>query len=294
MLLIKRNGFVLVYLSGGIGMIIRIFQCLLLVNFLLFNAQSYALASLDSAQLSEKKFQQLLNAEWNETFYDPCTKDWKENWFLDGTRARIANDEDGMSFWAGPTFKNDTCHAVLWTQQSFEGDLKIEYEYTRLDRETRCVTIIYIQASGTGSEPYYKDITSWNHLREIPSMRTYFDNMNTYHISYAAHKNDNLDPIKDYIRARRYMPDKKKGLKGTALKPDYFDTGLFIPGIPYQITIIKKGSHLYMQIESEDKKLLCHWKNDSFPPITEGRIGLRHMYTRGARYKDFTIYTNND
>jgi len=40
---------------------------------------------------------------------------------------------------------------------------------------------------------------------------------------------------------------------------------------------------------NDKKQILCHWKNESFPPILEGRIGLRHMFTRSARYRNFQI-----
>ena len=37
------------------------------------------------------------------------------------------------------------------------------------------------------------------------------------------------------------------------------------------------------------KKMLCHFVNSKFPPITESKVVLRHMYTRGARYKAFKV-----
>ena len=77
---------------------------------------------------------------------------------------------------------------VLWTEDEFQGDVKIEYEYTRLDNETNCVNILYIQASGSGEAPYHEDITQWYQLAacRVLAMRMYFDHMHTYHISYAA------------------------------------------------------------------------------------------------------------
>ena len=72
---------------------------------------------------------------------------------------------------------------VLWTRNSFTGDLRIDYSYTRLDDETRCVNILYIQATGYGEGQYAKDISKWNGLRRVPAMRMYFDHMHTYHIS---------------------------------------------------------------------------------------------------------------
>lgn len=34
-----------------------------------------------------------------------------------------------MTLTAGPEFKNDAHQIVLWTRDSFEGDVKIEYDY---------------------------------------------------------------------------------------------------------------------------------------------------------------------
>ena len=120
-------------------------------------------------------------------------------------------------------------------------------------------------------------------------MRMYFNHMNTYHISYAAFGNTNLDAPNDYIRARRYMPESGRGLDGTDLEPDYFQTGLFQPGITRRITVIKYGNDLYMEIIGPGKKKLCHWKNTSLPPVEKGRIGLRHMASRNALYKNFRV-----
>ena len=44
------------------------------------------------------------------------------------------------------------------------GDVKIEYDYTRTDHETRCVNILYIQATGDEEDVYEKDISKWSTL----------------------------------------------------------------------------------------------------------------------------------
>ena len=150
----------------------------------------------------KETFDKAEKADWEEVFSDSCTGDWTEQWFLDGQVASVSNSKMGMQLTAGPQFKNDAHHMVLWTQESFEGDVKIEYDFTRLDFETRCVNILYIQATGSGEEPYKKDIAAWNTLREVPAMRMYFDHMNAYHISYAALPNKG-DEREQYIRARR-------------------------------------------------------------------------------------------
>jgi len=71
----------------------------------------------------------------------------------------VTNSPEGMTLTAGPEFKNDAHHTVLWTKDRFEGDLKVEYEYTRLNEASNCVTILYIQATGSGKGSYAKDIT---------------------------------------------------------------------------------------------------------------------------------------
>lgn len=239
------------------------------------------------------QFATLINEEWKDVFVDSCTSDWKEKWFLDGKKATIAHSKKGMDFAAGMKWGDDSCHAVLWTKKSFSGDIRIDFEYTRLDDEIRGVTILYILATGSGAGPYKKDISRWSDRRAVPSMKLYFLNMNTYHISYAAFGTKNKKPDEDYIRARRYLPRLKR-LRGSELTPNYNRTGLFKKGVPHQITVIKKGRQLFMHIRTPDKEMLCHFKADRFPPITEGRIGLRHMYTRSARYSNFRISVLNE
>lgn len=234
---------------------------------------------------SRDQFDDLLNRDWKELFFDDCTGDWSDRWFLDGKKAVVSNSEKGMEFSAGPVFKDDACHGVLWAKEYTQGDLRIDYEYTRTDTENRCVNILYIQATGSGEDPYSKDITEWSSLREVPAMKAYFGHMNAFHVSYAAFTNtEEQDP--GYIRARRYMAS---GLQGTGLQPDYDPGGLFGTGVPHRITAVKSGDHIYFCVDSPDDSLLCHWHNTGFPPITEGRIGLRHMFTRSARYRNFRI-----
>jgi hypothetical protein len=233
-------------------------------------------------------FEQAEHSNWQTVFSDSCTGDWTEQWFLDGEVGTVTTGSDGMELTAGPEFKNDAHHMVLWTKENFAGDVKIEYDYTRLDNETNCVNILYIQATGSGEEPYVKDITEWNELRKVPAMRMYFDHMQTYHISYAAFPND--EDATSYIRARRYMPNAT-GLKGSDLEPDYFPEGLFETGVPHKITVIKKERDIFMKIENAEQTLYCHMSNPELPAITAGRIGLRHMFTRSSRYKNIRIST---
>lgn len=237
-------------------------------------------------QSEKDAFAKASAAEWQEVFFDPGTGDWKQWWFLDGEVGKVTNGPEGLELIAGPEFKNDAHHMVLWTRESFSGDLKIEYDYTRLDDETRCVNILYIQATGSGNGRYTKDISKWNELRRAPAMRMYFDHMHAYHISYAAFPN-NKDAT-SYIRARRYMPEAS-GLRGTDLEPDYYPGGLFKKGVPHKITVIKKPRELFMRIKNAEQIYHCRMTNPDLPPIEEGRVGLRQMFTRSSRYKNFRI-----
>jgi hypothetical protein len=229
-------------------------------------------------------FEEANSGEWKDVFFDECTGKWKKKWFLDGEVGKVKTGQEGMELTAGPEFRNDAHHMVLWTKDTFKGDLKIEYEYTRLDSETRAVNILYIQATGSGEAPYEKDITKWSNLRRIPAMRMYYNHMHTYHISYAASPGTE----DEYIRGRRYMPNRT-GLKGTNMEPDYYPKGLFKTGVPHKITVIKKDRDIFMRIENPGQVYYCHMTNQDLPVITEGRIGLRHMFTRSARYKNISI-----
>ncbi len=157
----------------------------------------------DGMQNEDRKmFEQADSGPWRETFSDGCTGDWKAKWFLDGEIASVTTSEKGMQLTAGPQFKNDAHHSVLWTKDSFDGDLRIEYEYTQ---------------------------------------------------------------------------------------PDYLPKGLFKPGVPHTITVIKKARDLFMRIKNAEQVYYCHMTNPKLPVITEGRIGLRHMFTRSARYKNIRV-----
>ena len=213
----------------------------------------------------------------------------KKKWTLDGLIATVENTKEGMHFSAGPESKNDAHHAVLWTKDSFTGDIKIEFDYIRTDNEKRYVNILYIQATGNGEGEFVEDISEWSKLREVPSMKTYFENMNVLHISYAAfgNKEDGFY----YVRARRYPKPQDKGFNVTQIEPSYDYKGYFKSGQNYHVTAIKSGNMLYFKTESADGEELFTWNLSNVAPITEGRIGLRHMYTRSALYRNFKIYS---
>jgi hypothetical protein len=235
------------------------------------------------------KFAKVAKGDWTETMFDSGDGDWREQWLLDGLTAEVTNGADGMHFAAGPTEGHHPDHAVLWTKESFVGDVRLDFLYTRTDEAIRNVNIIYVQATGSGEGEYAEDIMEWRHLREEPWMKNYYRTMNTYHISFAAFGTKNTDPDEDYIRARRYMPSRDAGLGGTDLKPDHARTGLFKPGVTHQVTVIKVGRDLNMRIMAGERAYYCHWRNENLPEIEAGRIGFRHMYARSARYQNVCV-----
>ena len=260
---------------------------MLMAGLLNLGAQTYE-------ELAEKKFKEFekLSANWKESFYDPCAnpvprqnrvghQDYLKNWFLDGKIGFVVNTEDGMELTAGPRTGTDSHHMVLWTKKSFTGDLKIDFDATRLDFSNRGTNIIYIQATGSGREGEDKDISKWS--RDLPSMDQYFNKMNTYHISL-------IGPYKgNYIRLRRYMPLRGQGLKNTGIQPDPKQLPPFTPGIPNHVTIIKHNQEIAMRISGENRVNYFYWNNTELDPVQEGRIGLRLMYSRSTRYKDFRV-----
>lgn len=243
------------------------------------------------ADPNAQAYQAAAERPWRIALSDDGTGDWTKQWFLDGDKARVITGEDGMTLHAGPTPDDDASHAVLWTRQSFQGPaIKVEYDYTRLDTSNRGVNIIYVLATGEGEDPYVTDIHEWRELRRVPGMGKYFSHMDTYHISYAAggYDENGQETGKDYVRARRYMPEGRT-LRGTALEPDYRDTGLFLEGVPHHIVVIKSGDQLFMEVTNPSQRRLFAWKTDKLPEVTEGRVGFRQMFTRSARYSNIRI-----
>jgi hypothetical protein len=228
---------------------------------------------------------------WQLQFEDECTANWQQNWFKDGLISVVEQDEKGMDLIAGPVNRDDAHHTVLWTKQSFEGDIKMEYDYSRTDNQIVNVNILYIQAQGIGKEGRGADIAEWNSYRDTANMWKYYFYMNPLHISYAAFPMVNEDLENDYIRIRKYPAETQEKFKDTEILPAYFNTGLFLPDVTYKITVIKTGAKLYFNVKGNGDEKLFSWDLAEGQSPTEGRIGLRHMYTRSSRYKNFKVWT---
>lgn len=263
-----------------------------IINSVISAAAAVMLLSGCGAEVELSEFDKVNNLkEWTLKMDDSCRGNWQDQWFLDGLIATVENSADGMNFKAGEEYGNDAHHAVLWSKESFEGDVKIEYNYTRTDTTTVNVNILYIQAQGIGTGEYDKDISKWNNLREVPHMWIYYKYMDPLHISYAAFPMVNDDPEDDYLRVRKYPIDEHISFDQMEVEPTFFKLSLFKPFITYKITVIKTADKLYMDVKGDGRAECYTWDISDKKPVTYGRIGLRHMYTRASRYSDFKVYT---
>jgi hypothetical protein len=236
-----------------------------------------------------EEYQKALQRNWQTEFSDSGTEDWRQKWFLDGKKATITNTPEGMVYTAGPTNKDNDSHAVLWTRKEFQGNIKIEFDYMRLDDVFCNVNLLYILATGVGEGPYDKDISKWNGLRDSPAMGIYLRHMNLYHISYAAIREKNPPDQQHYVRARYYPVTLSDESHGTDYTPDYWNPGVFLTGKEYHVTAIKTEKYLFMHVTGDGKDKLFSWDHTRFPLITEGRVGIRHMAMRSSRYANVEI-----
>ncbi len=247
---------------------------ILTLVFSLFGLQSFAPA--ETSGDDARAFDEFRSASWREVFCDPCTVHWQDLWFLDGDDAKVSNDSKAM------TIDTENGYAVLWTKPSFDGDLRIEYDFQRVDNVNHGVNILYIQATGDGQDGCDEDINKWSGRRRKAAMSDYFLTMHTYHISYATDKND-------YIRGRRYLPLTDNRLQGTELSGEITEAGLFDDKEWIHVTAIKRAKEIWIEFKHPKKTTLCHFENMDKPPVTHGRVGLRLMPGRMSRFKNFQI-----
>lgn len=227
---------------------------------------------------------------WELSFEDTGTSvNWTDKWFLDGKTASVNYTSEGMLFKAGGVINDHASHAVLWTNKSFTGDIKIEYDFTRVDTSTNDVVVIaYILAEGIGDAPFSKDISKWKDLRIIPFMHIYWWGMNAIHVSYATRSigKDN------YIRVRKYpVHPGSVTFKETEVSPSFSGDDLFKPNVCYHLTFIKSGNTLIFEVKGDDKTKIFVWETDRFASVRSGRFGLRQMWGRNSLYKNLKIFT---
>lgn len=228
-------------------------------------------------------------------FEDDMMSNWQENWFLDGKEATLEHRDEGL-FFSGGTItkpmdreKYHAHHAVLWTKQVFEGDIKITFDMTRVDHSGYGNTLLYIMAQGIGEGEFAKDITEWNDYREIPAMDKYFSYMDLLSISF-----------RHNLRARRYplkSADPDAEPIGGTVHP-YVDYIGIIKDKTYRVEVEKRGPLLTLRLfdKATGEKYADHtWDmtqlegGKTAPVLNKGRIGLRHMSTKQFIYKNFKV-----
>ena len=225
--------------------------------------------------------------QWKPAFEDAGTHDWQANWFLDGGKSTVTNTPGGMILKTGPVADKDASHAVLWTRRNFEGDLRVEYDFTRIDSavEHPSVCIFYLEATGSGVAPYEADIFAWRDLRRVASMRLYYEHMNCYHFSYACTGGKDGS----YVRARHY-PTKGDFERDTLVEPSYGNVDIFKPGDTWHLIFEKLGMKLTFTATRGDEKRVFTWDASTFPPVAGGRLGLRQMWGRESRFANFKVF----
>lgn len=229
---------------------------------------------------------------------DSMLDNWEANWFLDGDLAIVEHQDEGLLFHSpssgvSPQDKNkyrekfDAHHAVLWTRKEFKGDIRISYDFTRI--ETSWANLIYIQAEGIGTPPYERDIYAWREMRGVASMDKYFNYMNLLSLS-----------LRKEIRCKRYpWNDVSRDLKheDTLVEPMVDHDGL-PNGKTYSLVIEKRKKSCWLRIrEAGSEAYIIDYTWDLSNPSDErkqpyvenGRIGLRQMGGNKAIYRNFKV-----
>jgi hypothetical protein len=232
-------------------------------------------------------------------FEDPMAENWEDNWFLDGKRATLEHRDGGLAFLTDASNVDkrvdraafDAQHAVLWTRQEFEGDIRINYTYTKLPG-CGWQKLIYVQAQGIGEDDsFFKDIYTWRSLRDVARMDYYFNYMDLVALS-----------LRDQIRCKRYpwgdITRTDIELQ-SEFKPRAEHRGLPI-GHELDVLVEKRKHSILLRItDAETGELAVDhaWdltdetvmKNRGSHFVEKGRIGIRLMGGHKILMRDFNV-----
>lgn len=228
-------------------------------------------------------------------FEDSMAENWQKNWFLDGEKATLEHRDDGLAFITEYTVNKrvdragfDAQHAVLWTRESFEGDIRITYKYTKLPG-CSWQKLIYVQAQGIGEGPFVQDIDAWRDERKVPVMSDYFGRMDLIGLS-----------LRDQIRCKRYPWND---MEGNDLEDEFLpraeNKGMKI-GHELDVLVEKRKESILLRItdtttgenvvdhiwDLSDERVL---KNRNPKYIESGRIGIRQMGGHKILMRDFKV-----
>ena len=229
-------------------------------------------------------------------FEDSMAQDWQANWFLDGENAVLEHRDGGLAFITESSKVDkrvdraafDAQHAVLWTRESFEGDIRITYKYTKLPG-CSWQKLIYVQAQGVGEGPFIEDIYAWKDRREVAVMSAYFNYMDLIGLS-----------LRNQIRCKRYPWNDMdgNGLK-TEFKPRAQNKGMPI-GHELDVLVEKRKKSILLRItdietgetvvdhtwDLTDERIL-EQRDPKY--IETGRIGIRQMGGHKINMRDFKV-----
>lgn len=228
-------------------------------------------------------------------FEDAMTDNWQKNWFLDGKKAVLEHRDGGLAFitTASKVDKRvdraafDAQHAVLWTRQVFEGDIRITYTFTKLP-ECGWQKLIYVQAQGIGKEPYVEDIHAWKDLRDVAVMSQYFMHMNLIGLSLRGEIRCKRYPWKDLVRDLEVKSE---------ILPRGENKGMEI-GRELHVLVEKRKKSILLRIKDVESgtyavdhtwDLTQNLENREPKFVTKGRIGIRLMGGHKINFRDFKV-----
>lgn len=195
---------------------------------------------------------------------------WQDDWIKDGTNGRAQYTNDGLEF-DTTSGEGDEYSSILWSKPKFEGSVKFEYEFKRVDTNTDSgVSIVLLYGHGTGGV-YPDDISTWN--RPV-SDRDFHRTMNNITISYAT----NDKQVRTRINTGRNL-----------VEPVYKNVPYFQPGVWHKIMVTQEGLNLSMEVENlaTNQKDTYSW---NLPRTYDhGRVGLRQMYMHKNVYRNIKV-----
>ncbi|RMD81426.1 MAG: hypothetical protein D6820_05155 [Lentisphaerae bacterium] len=268
-----------------------------LIKFQILLGLPVILASCTGMMTNERRELQPMNQVTSKNtllFEDSMKENWQKNWFLDGENAILEHRDGGLAFITEYKVDKrvdragfDAQHAVLWTRQEFEGDIRISYTFTKLPG-CSWQKLIYVQAQGIGTPPYVKDIYAWRDLRKVASMNKYFNYMNLIALS-----------LRDQIRCKRYpWYDVSKNVRlESEFLPRGENKGMAI-GHRLHCVVEKRKKSITLRIKDLETgefvvdhtwDLTQHLEGREPKFVEKGRIGIRLMGGHKILIRDFRV-----
>lgn len=209
----------------------------------------------------------------------PVTK-----YFKDGTTARMSYTARGLDV-VSPAGTGQT---VVWTKTAFDGDIKVEFDYTRLDTPVagrNIASIVVLDGWGlttrcrVDSLVHPVDIKTWS--RPVANYDYYKFCMTDQTVSY-----DNLD-----LGTNPRMTIRQN--------PGYFDRGTIVPpalrtGVTYHLIVTRTGNTV-LAIAKQGAVTVASVTGVLDPARSKvskhGYVGFRQMASRHAAYRNIKIST---